>query len=88
MVRGHGYVKSERDLEQVVLKTNNMGTLSCFGMSPESREVLKFAGSGRPGWPGRRCRGIIVMRHSENADKVIKRVKEKLQEIEPSLPKG
>ena len=32
--------------------------------------------------------GIVVMRHSENADKVIRRVKERLQELQPSLPKG
>ena len=32
--------------------------------------------------------GIIVMRHSENADKVIRAVKQKLEDIEPSLPKG
>ena len=32
--------------------------------------------------------GIVVMRHNENADKVIRRVKDKLQELEPSLPAG
>ncbi len=32
--------------------------------------------------------GIIVMRHSENADRVIRAVKQKLEDIEPSLPKG
>jgi Cu(I)/Ag(I) efflux system membrane protein CusA/SilA len=32
--------------------------------------------------------GIVVMRHNENADKVIRRAKERLQELQPSLPKG
>ncbi len=32
--------------------------------------------------------GIVVMRHGENALNVIERVKEKLHELEPSLPSG
>lgn len=89
MVRGHGYVKSEQDLEQVVLKTNNAGTpvllsdVARVERGPEIRRgVADLDGKGDA------VGGIIVMRHSENADKVIKRVKEKIKELEPSLPKG
>ena len=32
--------------------------------------------------------GVVIMRFGENAQKVIERVKAKIDEIEPSLPKG
>jgi Cu(I)/Ag(I) efflux system membrane protein CusA/SilA len=89
MVRGHGYVKSEQDLEQVVLRTNNMGTpvllrdVARVERGPEIRRGVADL-DGRGDVVG----GIIVMRHGENADKVIHRVKEKLRELEPSLPEG
>jgi Cu(I)/Ag(I) efflux system membrane protein CusA/SilA len=89
MVRGHGYVKSEADLEQVVLKANDLGTpvllrdVARIERGPEIRRgVADLDGLGDV------VGGIIVMRHGENADKVIGRVKEKLRELEPSLPEG
>ncbi len=89
MVRGRGYLKSEGDLEQVVIKTDNRGTpvllrdVARIERGPEIRRgVADLDGKGDA------VGGIIVMRHSENADKVIKRVKAKLAELEPSLPKG
>lgn len=89
MVRGHGYIKSEADLKQVVLKTDEMGTpvllrdVARVERGPEIRRgVADLDGMGDV------VGGIIVMRHSENADKVINRVKEKIKELQPSLPKG
>ena len=32
--------------------------------------------------------GVVIMRFGENAEKVIERVKEKIEEIEPALPAG
>ena len=89
MVRGHGYVKSETDLEQVALKTDTLGTpvllrdVARIERGPEIRRgVADLDGKGDA------VGGIVVMRHGENADKVIKRVKAKLAELEPSLPRG
>ena len=89
MVRGHGYVQSEQDLEQVVLKTDPQGTpvllrdVAKVERGPEIRRgVADLDGLGDV------VGGIVVMRHSENADKVINRVKEKIRELEPSFPKG
>jgi len=89
MVRGRGYIKSTRDLEQVVLRTTESGTPILVGdvarvtRGPEIRRgVADLDGLGET------VGGIIVMRHNENADAVIRRVKEKLHELEPSLPKG
>ena len=89
MVRGRGYIKSEQDLEETVLKTDKNGTpvllrdVARVERGPESRRgVADLDGKGDV------VGGIVVMRHGENADKVIRRVKEKLTELEPSLPKG
>lgn len=89
MVRGHGYLKSELDLEQVVLKTDTKGTpvllrdVARVERGPEIRRgVADLDGMGDV------VGGIIVMRHNENADIVIQRIKEKLTELEPSFPPG
>jgi copper/silver efflux system protein len=89
MVRGHGYIKNAQDIEQIVVKTNDRGTpvllrdIARVERGPEMRRgVADLNGMGDT------VGGIVVMRHSENADKVIRRVKERLKELQPSLPKG
>jgi Cu(I)/Ag(I) efflux system membrane protein CusA/SilA len=89
MVRGRGYVKSVADLEQVVLKTDERGTpvllrdVASVALGPEIRRgVSDLDGMGDV------VGGIVVMRHGENAREVIRRVKERLAEVAPSLPRG
>ena len=89
MVRGRGYVKSLADLEQVVLKTNDLGTpvllrdVGTVALGPEMRRgISDLDGKGDA------VGGIVVMRHGENAQDVIARVKARIKELEPSLPKG
>jgi Cu(I)/Ag(I) efflux system membrane protein CusA/SilA len=89
MVRGHGYIKNAQDIEQIVVKTNDRGTpvllrdIARVERGPEMRRgVADLDGKGDT------VGGIVVMRHGENADKVIGRVKERLKELQPSLPKG
>ncbi len=89
MVRGHGYARSVGDFEKIVLKTGPGGIpvlLSDVGrveLGPEIRRgVSDLDGLGDT------VGGIVVMRHGENALNVISRVKQKIKDIEPSLPKG
>ena len=89
MVRGRGYVRGTEDLEKIVLKTDEKGTpvllrdVGQVALGPEIRRgVSDFDGRGDT------VNGIVVMRHGENAREVIRRVRERLREIEPSLPKG
>ena len=89
MVRSHGYVKKPEDLEQIVVKTNDRGTpvllrdIARVERGPEIRRgVADLDGKGDT------VGGIVVMRHGENADEVIRRVKERLRELAPSFPKG
>ena len=90
MVRGRGYVKNLSDVENVVVGTNETtGTpvlvknLGKVVMGPDIRRgVAELDGEGET------VGGIVVMRYGENALKVIDRVKAKLAEITPNLPKG
>ncbi|MGD0397718.1 MAG: efflux RND transporter permease subunit [Syntrophobacteraceae bacterium] len=90
MVRGRGYVKSLSDIENVVVETNEMtGTpvlvknLGKVVLGPDIRRgVAELDGQGET------AGAIVVMRYGENALNVIDRVKAKLAEITPNLPKG
>lgn len=90
MVRGRGYVKSLKDIENIVVGTNEAsGTpilvknLGQVVLGPDLRRgVAELDGEGET------VGGIVIMRYGENALSVIERVREKLAEIEPSLPKG
>jgi Cu(I)/Ag(I) efflux system membrane protein CusA/SilA len=89
MVRGRGYLKGKEDLEAVVLKTDARGTpvlvrdVGHVALGPEMRRgVSDLDGEGDV------AGGVVVMRHGENARAVIDRVKQRLEEIEPSLPEG
>src|SRR5512138_2747879 len=88
MVRGRGYVKSLADLEKLVLTTQN-GTpvtvkdVATVQLGPDLRRgIADYDGKGDV------VGGIVVMRQGENALNVIDRVKKKLEDIQPSLPKG
>ncbi|MEI8138776.1 MAG: efflux RND transporter permease subunit [bacterium] len=89
MVRGRGYVKSPEDIEKAVVKAGTKGTpvllrdVASVAMGPQIRRgVSDLNGNGDT------VGGIVVMRHGENALNVIERVKTKLDELKPSLPKG
>ncbi|MDP3154803.1 MAG: CusA/CzcA family heavy metal efflux RND transporter [Archangium sp.] len=88
MVRGRGYVKKLEDLEQLVLKVEE-GTpvlvkdVATVALGPEMRRgIADFDGEGDV------VGGIVVMRQGENALNVINRVKQKFEELRPSLPEG
>ena len=88
MVRGRGYVKSIRDLEQLPLAAAG-GTpvqvkdVAKVALGPEMRRgIADLDGEGDV------VGGIVVMRQGENALAVIARVKAKLAELRPSLPAG
>ena len=89
MVRGRGYIKSLADIEAVVVKTNDNGTPVRIGdighvaLGPDIRRgVTDLDGKGDV------VSGIVVMRQGENALNVIRAVKDKLDELRPSLPAG
>ena len=90
MVRGRGYIRSIRDIEDIPVATTATGTpvylknIANIQLGPEIRRgVADLDGKGEI------AGGIVVVRFGENVLNVIDRVKEKLKtDIEPSLPKG
>ena len=89
MVRGRGYARGLADFEQIVVKVNESGVpvllrdVASVQLGPEIRR-----GIGDLDGLGDHVGGIVVMRHGENALNVIERVKQKLHDLEPSLPEG
>ena len=87
-VRGRGYIKDPRDIENIVLKVENgtpvyIRNVGTVHLGPDIRRgVAELDGKGET------VGGIVVMRYGENALTVIDGVKKKLKEIEPSLPEG
>jgi len=88
MVRGRGYINSVQDIANIALDAKG-GTpirikdVGEVAIGPDLRRgVCDLDGTGDT------VSGIIVMRHGQNALDVIKRVKAKIREIEPGLPKG
>ncbi len=88
-IRGRGYVKDIKDLEDVALRTSASGVpvllrdVARVVVGPEIRRgVLDWNGDGEA------VGGIVVARHGENALEVIDRVKARLAELKPSFPPG
>ena len=89
MVRGRGYIRSLDDLRSIPVGTDGQGTpitvqdIAHVTIGPDLRRgVAELDGTGEV------VGGIVIMRYGENALDVIDRVKQKLKEIEPSIPKG
>ena len=88
VIRGRGYVKTPDDIglspikvvEGTPIRVRDVAQVS---IGPDIRRGLtELNGEGEA--PG----GIVIMRYGENALTVIEAVKQRLQEIQPSLPEG
>jgi copper/silver efflux system protein len=89
MVRGRGYAKTAADIGEIVLARNEGGVpvrvrdVGDVTLGPDLRRgIADLNGTGDV------VAGIVVMRQGENALNVIDRVKDKLKELEPTLPAG
>ncbi len=89
MVRGLGYIRSVADLQKVVVGTNGDGTpiylrdVADVHLGPDMRRgMADLNGEGQV------VGGIVIARFRENALAVIDRVKQKIAQIQSSLPKG
>ncbi len=88
MIRGRGYIRSVKDIEAIAVG-GDRGTpvlirdIGSVTLGPDMRRgIAELNGQGEV------VSGIVVMRHGENALNLIERVKQKIKEIEPSLPPG
>ena len=89
MVRGRGYARSVEDFEEIVVAAGEMGTpirvkdIGTVVKGPDFRR-----GASDLDGKGEVVSGIVIMRQGQNALHVIDRVKAKIEEIKPGLPKG
>ena len=87
LVRGVGWIKDTKDIENTVIKevsgtpiyVKNLATVQVG--TQFRRGVFEKDGKEVVG-------GIVLMRHGENPLALTQRVKEKIQELQPALPKG
>ncbi len=89
MVRGLGYIKTLEDIRKIPLGVSAshvpilLQDVAQVAVGPDLRRgVTDWDGEGEV------AGGIVVMRFGENALKVIENVKERLAELEESLPEG
>ncbi|VEB99662.1 Cation efflux system protein CusA [Cedecea lapagei] len=88
MVRTSGYLKNLDDFKQVVITSRDgvpvlLSDVAAVRLGPEIRRgVAEFNGEGEV------AGGIIVMRYGKNALETINAVKEKLAQLQKSLPAG
>lgn len=91
LVRGRGYLKTLDDLRNVVVATEpHHGTpvylrevAQNVTLGPEMRR-----GAGDLNGQGEVVGGVVVVRYGQNVLTVIDRVKQRMEEIKPSLPAG
>ena len=89
MVMSSGYIKTLNDLNDIPLGTDAQGVplrladIAEVKTGPQARRVIaELDGEGET------VGGIVVMRHNENAQKVIEGVKQALQRLQAQLPEG
>jgi Cu(I)/Ag(I) efflux system membrane protein CusA/SilA len=89
MVRASGYLKTLEDFRQIPLRTNGfgipvtLGDVATIQLGPEMRRgISEYNGQGES------VGGVIILRAGKNARQTIAAAKEKLAELQRSLPKG
>jgi Cu(I)/Ag(I) efflux system membrane protein CusA/SilA len=90
MVRGLGYIKSKEDIENVQIGYDPSTNTPIYVKNIANVEIGPELRRGLADWngEGETVGGIIVMRYGDNALEVINKVKERLKELESSLPEG
>ncbi len=89
MVRGLGYIKSIEDLKEIAVGVDRAGTpvllknIANIQIGPELRRgIMEWKGQGEV------VGGVVIIRFGENALEVIRKVKEKLNDLKKGLPDG
>ncbi|MFH1006037.1 MAG: CusA/CzcA family heavy metal efflux RND transporter, partial [Candidatus Latescibacterota bacterium] len=87
IIRGVGFIKSVEDVEHIVLGAQDglpiyVKNVATVQLGPDfRRNALDKEGKEAVG-------GVVIMRYGENPLEVIKRVKQRIKELEPGLPEG
>ena len=89
VIRGRGYLRAVDEIELIPVGTDGRGTpilvrdIGHVQLGPDQRRgIAELDGKGQT------VGGIVIMRAGENALAVIERIKTRLEEITPALPRG
>ncbi|WP_457323118.1 efflux RND transporter permease subunit [Roseateles sp. P5_E11] len=88
MVRASGFLKSLDDFRSIVLASRNgvpvlLGQVATVQIGPEMRRgITELDGEGEA------VGGVVILRTGKNAQATIAAVKDKLKQLQASLPKG
>ncbi|MFD2939389.1 efflux RND transporter permease subunit [Flavobacterium notoginsengisoli] len=87
-IRGVGMAKGVKDLENVVVKNRNGSPVLVRNVAQVREGVaLRYGASTKDG-KGEIVSGMVLMLKGENSSAVVKRVHEKMEQINKSLPEG
>ena len=88
MVRGQGYLRDMQDLRELVIQEVNGTPIRVADVARVELAADERRGLTELNGQGEVAAGIVVARSGENTLDVIDRVKQKLAQLQPSLPAG
>lgn len=88
VIKTTGYIKNVEAIEQIPLKTVNSIPVTIKDVATVQMTGQLRLGIFDVGGEGEAVGGIVVMRYGENADEVIKKVKNKMEEVAKGFPEG
>ena len=88
MVRGQGYLRDMQDLRELVIQEVNGTPIRVADVARVELAADERRGLTELNGQGEVAAGIVVARSGENTLDVIDRVKQKLTQLQPSLPAG
>jgi Cu(I)/Ag(I) efflux system membrane protein CusA/SilA len=88
IIRGLGYIQNTYDIEKIPVGVYNSIPIYIKDIGNVAEGGDLRLGIFDENGEGEAVGGIIVMRYNQNADKVIKAVKEKMNEVAKGLPEG
>lgn len=88
LVKGVGYIKDIEDIQDIRLAVRKTVPVTIKDVATVQMTGGLRLGIAEENGEGEVVGGIVVMRYGENAQDLIKRVKERMKEVEKGLPPG
>ena len=88
IVRSRGYLRSLEDIRSIPLKSEGGTTVALRDVATVQLGPELRRGLAEKDGEGEVVAGIVIVRYGENAQRVIERVKARLEALKPGLPEG
>jgi Cu(I)/Ag(I) efflux system membrane protein CusA/SilA len=89
IIRGVGWIENTKDIEKIVVKADpQKGTPICVSNLAVVSQGSEFRRSALEKNGNEAVGAVVMMRHGENPLEVTRRIKAKIQELQPGLPEG